>query len=105
MMSKKFAWLSLAFIMLLLAACGNTSSSQLEQVNMLFDNPMRQYILTDWPEPGTWDGNIYTNEYLGLRFIMPGDWFIATDDEIADAMEFGAYYLDIAGGELPDDYF
>jgi hypothetical protein len=48
---------------------------------------------------GTWDGNIFTSEYLGLRFAKPEGWFIATDEEIAEltgiGMEFFADDVDI----------
>ena len=55
-----------------------------------WDGATRTVLVTSEPPPagmparGTWDGNVYTNEYLGLRFVMPAGWVAATDD---------AYYL------------
>jgi len=43
---------------------------------------------------GTWEGYIYTNETLGLRFVKPEGWAEATDAEIADLMGLAADALD-----------
>jgi len=48
------------------------------------------------PARGVWEGDVYTNETLGLRFTPPDDWFVATDAEIAELMGFGVDML--AGG-------
>lgn len=49
---------------------------------------------------GTWDGNTYTNTYLGLQFNMPAGWAIATDEDIATVMGLGFEFLDLDEGIL-----
>ena len=36
---------------------------------------------------GTVDGNVYTNENLGLKFTKPASWKYYTDEEIAESMD------------------
>ena len=36
---------------------------------------------------GSWSGNVYTSQYLGITFTAPATWEISTDDELA--MLFG----------------
>lgn len=36
------------------------------------------------PEHGTIDGNIYTNESIGIQFEKPDSWVFATDEALAD---------------------
>lgn len=35
------------------------------------------------PERGVWNGDVFESEHLGLRFILPNSWEMATDAEIA----------------------
>jgi len=49
---------------------------------------------------GAWEENIYVNEYLGLTFTPPGDWDIATDEEIIALADRGTETLAI---DLTDD--
>ena len=42
---------------------------------------------------GTWEGNIYTNQYADLSFSMPDSWFIANDEEIAEMMNLSKEML------------
>ena len=37
---------------------------------------------------GVWNGNIWTNEYIGLFFYLPERWEYASDDEIASMIGF-----------------
>ena len=58
------------------------------------------------PTRGEWDGNVYTNEYLGLRIVIPGDWSIASEADIAALMGLGEDFLsDITDSELPEDFW
>jgi|GEM_PF-4300006 len=42
--------------------------------------PFRRVRITE-PVRGNWQGNVYTSEYLNLRFTMAGDWALPTIDE------------------------
>jgi len=51
---------------------------------------------------GSWSGNVYTNNHLGLRFRLPTGWISHTDAEIADVTDFAVNYvgghgLDVSG--------
>ena len=35
---------------------------------------------------GEWDDNIYTNEFLGIKYTMPDGWSKYSDEEIAEVM-------------------
>ena len=35
---------------------------------------------------GVWENNIFKSEYLGLNFLLPDGWHIASDSDIADVM-------------------
>ena len=55
------------------------------------------------PTRGEWDEHVFTSEYLGLRFVLPFGWEVASEDEIAAAMGMVADMMTDAGGEFPDD--
>jgi len=45
------------------------------------------------PMPGFWEGNVFTSEYLGLRFTVPDyGWRVATDEEIAEEFGLGTVF-------------
>ena len=46
---------------------------------------------------GRWDGDVYTNEFLGLRFTLPDGWFVPTDAEIAGIVGGAEVILEDAG--------
>jgi len=46
------------------------------------------------PEPGEWNGNVFTSEHLGLRFVMPEGWFIANEAEIEEITGMGVTILE-----------
>ncbi|MCL1936317.1 MAG: hypothetical protein FWF57_08110 [Defluviitaleaceae bacterium] len=54
---------------------------------------------------GIWDGNVYTNEWLGVRFFMPDNWVIATDEEIADLLGVASDILPVLGKDIPADFW
>ena len=43
---------------------------------------------------GTWNGNVYTSNQLGVSFTKPDGWLIATDEEMAEIMGLGMDMLD-----------
>ena len=54
---------------------------------------------------GAWDDNVYTNYYLGLRFVKPAGWVAATEAEIAEMMGLGADMLSAVGGDIPAEFW
>ena len=71
-MKKLCILLSLVLLLTLLVACGS------EQVAA--------------PPLGTWENNIFSNEYLGFRFVLPADWMTFSETDITAQT-----------GELPDE--
>ncbi|MCL2401922.1 MAG: hypothetical protein FWC90_04695 [Oscillospiraceae bacterium] len=57
------------------------------------------------PVRGLWEGNVFTSEYLGLRFVMPFDWSAADDADIAGLMGVGADVMAISGIEIPGEFW
>lgn len=39
---------------------------------------------------GTWKDGVYTNEFTGLRYVLPEGWVVATDEQLASMMGIGA---------------
>jgi len=39
---------------------------------------------------GTFEGDVYTSEFIGVSFTKPKTWVYATDEEIAATMQIGA---------------
>ena len=54
------------------------------------------------PSRGVWneDQTQYENTYAGLKFKLPDNWEIQTDEEIAETMQIGAETMGLPGGEF-----
>ena len=46
---------------------------------------------------GSWDGNVFTSEFAGLRFTMPNNWLAGSDEEIAALMGVSLDFLSERG--------
>ncbi|BCJ96922.1 hypothetical protein acsn021_44910 [Anaerocolumna cellulosilytica] len=46
---------------------------------------------------GTWNENVFENTWLNMKFEIPKDWSLATDEEIAQLMDLGAEAIDLEG--------
>ena len=57
----------------------------------------------DMPQRGVWDGRLYENEFLGLRFVLPIGWTALNDDEITDAVGAGAAYAGVFAAAIHTD--
>lgn len=44
-------------------------------------------------ERGSWEGDTYTNKFIGISFKKPENWEIATEDEILNMMNLGKELL------------
>lgn len=42
---------------------------------------------------GKWENNVYTNDFLGLKFNLPEGWSYSSDEEIAKMMDLGTDLL------------
>lgn len=78
-MKKIILMLSLILTMLLAAGCTSGEKS---------------------PEPGTWTGDIYVNEYANLKLILPDGWVASTDEEISELMNMGAEIMKESGAKF-----
>jgi len=57
---------------------------------------------------GTWEDNIYTNLYLGLRIIIPDEHFLTiySDRELADMMNIDESVISsFSNGIIPDSFW
>ncbi len=71
-MKKIFALILVLVLTVSLAGCGK-------------EEPINKSL-----SKGVIDGNVYTNEYIGLTFTKPDSWIYSTDEEISEIM--GATY-------------
>ena len=39
----------------------------------------------NWSEKGNWDGNVYSNEWLNITFVLPEGYIIMQTDSLSDA--------------------
>ena len=78
---KKRRLFLLAVILLLLA--GNLKGEQTQEV--------REFAR------GSWDGNVFTSEFAGLKFTMPHNWLAGSDEEIAALMGISLDFLSDLG--------
>ncbi|HBL85290.1 MAG: hypothetical protein A2Y17_03585 [Clostridiales bacterium GWF2_38_85] len=53
-----------------------------------------QDTLSPNAERGTWNDNVYTNEFANLRFKNADNWLVMTDEEISKMMQLGIDYID-----------
>lgn len=69
---KKISVVALVLALALLVGCGGASGTY---------------------EPGTLEGDTYTNEYLGYSFTLPDGWTFATKEELNNMMNAGSELL------------
>lgn len=82
---KNIALIACALVMLFtLSGCGK------EENNNEANKPEEQKTQFSM---GKWKDNVYTNDFLGLKFNLPEGWKAATDEEIAKMMNVGKELL------------
>lgn len=42
---------------------------------------------------GEWNNNVYTNDFLGIKFNLPQGWTYSSDEQIAQMMNLGEEFL------------
>jgi hypothetical protein len=106
---KKLGFL-LASAILTLTACGNNDEddpvnyeenyyeTNNHDIEYEYENIEGDYVSEvtsiSWPQRGTWNENIYTNDYLSIRFEMPEIWDKFSDEQIAHQIGIGIGFLE-----------
>ena len=101
-----------------LAGCENneatTQRNEWESDGEFYENEQDSLIelMEYMQEPvmmrGTWEDNIYTNFYLGLRILIPDEHFLAirSDRELADMMQIDESVIsNFSNGIIPDSFW
>lgn len=52
---------------------------------------------------GSFNGNVYTNDYFGLTFTIPDGYNVATKDEMASILQVSEDLLNESGDQLADE--
>lgn len=59
---------------------------------------------TDKKTMAEWDGNTFISEWAGFKFTVPGGWYKASDEEIAEFNQLGAEAIAGVTGEDAEKY-
>lgn len=80
-----------ASMLFVLSGCGNKEEEKAtndnEKTNVEQENKTVEFSM------GSWSDNVYSNDFLGLKFKLPNGWKYASDEEIAEMMNLGAELL------------
>ena len=92
---------SIILSLLLITACEtNTTQYAIETEISANDNnhaeadTFAQPYFGELFQRGTWENDVFTSEYLGLNFLLPDGWFIASDIDIAYEMGVSVDLMD-----------
>jgi len=86
-MKKILAVTALMLLMVaFFAACANEFSEP--QFDLYAPRPREGEAWHDGPVRGQWNGNVYENEYMGLRFTSPDGWNIFSEADIVSFFNF-----------------
>lgn len=89
-MRRFLALLQIICLLGLLPACG-TESEKVE-----FENETTETQMAETKEfsRGTINGDVYSNQFIGISFTKPELWVYSTDEEIANLMGISAEVLE-----------
>lgn len=80
-----------ASMLFVLSGCGNKEEEKTtndnEKTNVEQENKTVEFSM------GSWSDNVYSNDFLGLKFKLPKGWKYSSDEEIAEMMNLGAELL------------
>lgn len=80
-----------ASMLFVLSGCGNKEEEKTtndnEKTNVEQENKTVEFSM------GSWSDNVYSNDFLGLKFKLPNGWKYSSDEEIAEMMNLGAELL------------
>ena len=85
----------LSALLVVLVGCGDNNNN--ENINNENNNNETQNTIVSNENNitksefsmGAWNGNVYTNDFLDIKFDMPASWSHYTDAEIAEVMDMG----------------
>ena len=84
---KKIKILLVAMMLFSLVACGKAKNPS---ENVINSGNKAEFSM------GEWKNNVYTNEFLNMKFNLPEGWNYASDEEIVQLMNLGS---DILSGD------
>lgn len=96
-MKKLIALLMSTALLLSLAACsgGNdTADTTAAGTNTVVDEAEKEQTNNKKLSAGTIDGDVYTNDFMGITFTKPADWRYLTNEEIAQTINAGQELMD-----------
>lgn len=80
-----------ASMLFILSGCGNKEEEKAtndnEKTNVEQENKTVEFSM------GSWSDNVYSNDFLGLKFKLPNGWKYSSDEEIAEMMNLGTELL------------
>ncbi len=80
-----------ASMLFVLSGCGNQEEKKAtnddEKANVEQEDKTTDFSM------GSWSDNVYTNDFLGLKFKLPAGWKYSSDEEIAEMMNLGTELL------------
>lgn len=80
-----------ASMLFVLSGCGNKEEEKAtndnEKTNIEQENKTVEFSM------GSWSDNVYSNDFLGLKFKIPNGWKYSSDEEIAEMMNLGTELL------------
>lgn len=80
-----------ASMLFVLSGCGNKEEEKTTndngKTNVGQENKTVEFSM------GSWSDNVYSNDFLGLKFKLPNGWKYSSDEEIAEMMNLGAELL------------
>lgn len=80
-----------ASMLFVLSGCGNKEEEKATNDNK--NTKVEQENKTVEFSMGSWSDNVYSNDFLGLKFKLPNGWKYSSDEEIAEMMNLGTELL------------
>ena len=74
-------------IIITFTGCGKKEETTTNEVAEKKEESKKEFSM------GEWTDNVYTNEFLGLKFKLPAEWEYSNDEEIVEMMDLGKELL------------